>query len=254
MSRFDWRQFGALLVLGLLAYVLGLPYTLALAPFGLRPPVTVLLAAVLQSGALLAVAIAVGQYFGSPLGFGTPVLDALLRGESVADRVRGYAPRAILWGVGVGAALVVVDVGLLVLTNRPTVIPRLPPLWTRALAAFYGGVFEEILLRFGLMTFFVWAAWKLAPAEDGGPTDAGVWTAIVLASVVFGVGHLPITAASGAPITPYIVGRALLLNGLAGIVFGWFYWREGILAAMLAHFTTDVTLHVVGLTLLSYVL
>ncbi|MFB6124586.1 MAG: CPBP family intramembrane glutamic endopeptidase [Halanaeroarchaeum sp.] len=254
MSRFDWRQFGALLVLGLLAYVFGLPYTLALAPFGLQPPLTVLFAAVVQTAALLVVAIAVGQYFGAPLAFGTPVLDALLRGESVGARVRRYAPRAILWGIGVGAALVVIDVGLLVLTNRPTVVASLPPLWTRALAAVYGGVFEEILLRFGLMTFFVWAAWRLAPAEDGGPTDAGVWAAIVLASLVFGVGHLPITAASGTPITPYIVGRALLLNGLAGIVFGWLYWREGILAAMLAHFTADVTLHVVGLTLLSMVL
>jgi len=254
MSRFRWPQFLVLLVAGLLAYALGLPYTFALTPFGLTPPPQTLALMVAQTALFLVAAIAVGQYFGSPVGLGTPVLDALRSGESAADRVRSFAPVAVLAGAGVGVLLIVIDLGLLLATGGPTVVSGLPPLWTRVLATVYGGVFEELLMRFGLVSLFVWVAWKVRRADDGGPTDAGVWAAIVLASVIFGLGHLPIAAASGAVITPYLVVRALLLNGLAGIVFGWMYWRNGIEAAMLSHFTADVTLHVVGLTLLDLLL
>ena len=42
-----------------------------------------------------------------------------------------------------------------------------------------------------------------------------------------------------------MITRALLLNGIGGIVFGWLYWKRGLLAAMLAHFSADIVLHVV---------
>ena len=70
------------------------------------------------------------------------------------------------------------------------------------------------------------------------------WAAIVVTALVFGIGHLPATAAV-LPLTPLVVARALLLNGLGGLLFGWLYWRRGLLAAMLAHFSADVVLHVV---------
>ena len=44
--------------------------------------------------------------------------------------------------------------------------------------------------------------------------------------------------------TPLLIARALVLNGIGGIVFGWLYWKRGLLAAMLAHFSADIVLHV----------
>jgi membrane protease YdiL (CAAX protease family) len=38
----------------------------------------------------------------------------------------------------------------------------------------------------------------------------------------------------------------MLLNSIGGLVFGWLYWRQGLLAAMVAHFSADVVLHVIG--------
>ena len=37
-----------------------------------------------------------------------------------------------------------------------------------------------------------------------------------------------------------------MIEKLAGIVFGWLYWRRGLLAAMLAHFSADIVLPVVA--------
>jgi membrane protease YdiL (CAAX protease family) len=41
-----------------------------------------------------------------------------------------------------------------------------------------------------------------------------------------------------------VVGRTILVNAAAGLVFGWLYWRRGLEVAMLAHFSADLVLHV----------
>jgi membrane protease YdiL (CAAX protease family) len=71
-----------------------------------------------------------------------------------------------------------------------------------------------------------------------------VWTAIVTAALLFGAGHLPTTAAI-LPLTRLVIARALLLNGMGGIVVGWLYRKRGRLAAILAHFSSDIVVHVV---------
>ena len=39
------------------------------------------------------------------------------------------------------------------------------------------------------------------------------------------------------------MARALLLNGIGGVTFGWLYWKQGLEAAMVAHFTANVLVH-----------
>jgi hypothetical protein len=37
----------------------------------------------------------------------------------------------------------------------------------------------------------------------------------------------------------------LLKNGAVGLIFGWFYWRLLMGAAVLAHITDDIVIHVI---------
>ena len=67
--------------------------------------------------------------------------------------------------------------------------------------------------------------------------------AVVVAAIAFGAGHLP-AAAKVWPLDTVVVTRTLLLNGIAGLVFGWFYVRHGLESAMLSHFCADLVLHV----------
>ena len=60
---------------------------------------------------------------------------------------------------------------------------------------------------------------------------------------MFGIGHLPITA-DLMTLTPLIVFRALLLNGIGGVIFGWLYWKKGLESAMIAHFSADIVIYV----------
>jgi hypothetical protein len=43
-----------------------------------------------------------------------------------------------------------------------------------------------------------------------------------------------------------VVVAALILNGVAGISFGYLYRRHGLESAMVAHFSADVVIWVLG--------
>jgi hypothetical protein len=64
-------------------------------------------------------------------------------------------------------------------------------------------------------------------------------TAIMTAALLFGAGHLPTTAAI-LPLTPLVIARALLLNGMGVIVVGCLDRKRGLLAAILAHFSSGI--------------
>ena len=118
-----------------------------------------------------------------------------------------------------------------------------PAAWKGFLASFYGGIVEEILLRLLVMSFFVWLGRFVSRTAEGKPTAAVIWIANILAAVLFGLGHLPTTALL-VPLTPLVVTRAVVLNGLIGVAAGWLYWKRGLEAAMISHFSGDLILHV----------
>jgi hypothetical protein len=114
------------------------------------------------------------------------------------------------------------------------------------LASFYGAIDEELLLRLGLLSLVALVLLRLSRlfgATHDVLQPGTFWAANVFAAIVFGVGHLSATVAL-APLTTIVIARALVLNGVAGIAFGWLYWQCGLEAAMLAHFATDLVLHV----------
>ena len=110
------------------------------------------------------------------------------------------------------------------------------------LASFYGGIAEELQLRLFLMTLLVWVVARLGRRQ---PPAAVYWTAIVVAALLFGAGHLP-AAAKLWGLTDIVVLRTIVLNAIAGVAFGWLYWRRGIEMAMLGHFSADIVLHVLA--------
>jgi membrane protease YdiL (CAAX protease family) len=242
--REDLRLAALLAVACALATAALFPYLLDLMP-ELRAKLTVPLALVvplqaLQGGLFMGLLALLGLRMGPRAGLDARWLRALVTG-----RARPGLPwaRSLALGVLAGGAIVALAQGL---------DPWLPPprhalpaggtsaAWKGLLASFYGGIGEEVLLRLFLMTFVVWlgARWRRRP-----PGAALYWGAIAIAALLFGAGHLP--AAAGVwPLTAIVVLRTLVLNGVAGLVFGWLYWRRGLEAAMCAHFGADLVLHV----------
>jgi hypothetical protein len=110
----------------------------------------------------------------------------------------------------------------------------------------YGGITEEIMLRWGVLSLLAWAGWRILQRGRGSPGPVLMWSATISAALVFGIGHLPAVAAL-VPLSTALVARTITLNTLAGVVFGWLYWGRSLEAAMLAHGAAHV-----GLALLAW--
>lgn len=129
---------------------------------------------------------------------------------------------------------------------QPYLPPELPALGFRGVAgglavSVGAAVGEEVWFRFGLMTALVWIAGRMI--NRGAPSRTVIWTVIVLASVGFGLAHLPQLASYGAA-APIAVVATIAGNVIVGVLYGWCYWRMGLAAAITAHFTVDLVLHV----------
>lgn len=114
-----------------------------------------------------------------------------------------------------------------------------PPVARLAMGILYGGLAEEIMMRWGLMSLIAWALARLCQARsgNGGLSPLLAWSAVLVAALVFAAGHLPVLALT-VELTPVVIGRTVVLNMLAGIAYGWLFWRQGLESAMIAHAST----------------
>lgn len=245
----NWKLFLILLPASVVANMAVLPYALSLGALRTKelpvPLSVAILVQVIQATIFFAVAIFFGLFLGRKVGLGAPFIESWITGKSWPGRLRVTAEAAIILGVAAGMSIFVLDRFIFSIFVEPiTAFQEAGPLWQRFLASFYGGVGEEIGMRLFMMTLIVWVTYKFKRTKDDMPTNAGVWLAITVVSVVFGLGHLPMTAVF-TEITVIVVLRAIILNGIAGVVFGWLYWRKGLEAAMISHFSADIVLHVI---------
>ena len=254
----NWRVFFILWIAAILSLIAVLPYALELQSsilmtLDLPIPLPVLIALrVVQNAILFAIMIFAGMFFATRVGLGTPILDSATRAVPVADKVRAILPLSTI--LGVIATLIVL--GLEIFFFQPAMMKELgdsaaalnlqtsqPAAWKGFLASFYGGIAEEIQLRLLVMSLFAWLGRFISKTAEGKPTNAVFWIANILAAVLFGLGHLP-TMSLLVPLTPLVIARTVVLNGLIGIASGWLYWKRGLEAAMISHFSADIVLHV----------
>jgi hypothetical protein len=202
------------------------------------------LLSLIQPAVLLALAVLVGVALAPRVGLSSPVAEAAASGGRLSSALRPQIIPGLVGGLAGGVAIV-----LTALLWRqflpPEVITRiaefgkLVPLPTRLL---YGGITEDLLLRWGLMTLLVWAAWRLFQKGRGDPKPAYFVGAILLSSVLFGVGHLPIAFLlvpdAGFALTSFVI----VANSIFGLVAGYLYWKKGLESAILAHMTAHVVM------------
>lgn len=250
-----WPEFIILFAAAVVGIACVTPYTLELthdalakAQARMRQPrwVLVLLQSV-QSVVLLGLATGLGLLLAHQIGLGAPVLAGLLAGTDVTARAQAIVAPALVLGVASSVLMLLLEITFF-WPRLPQVMREsfpIPPLWKRLLASIYGGIDEEILLRLFLLSLLAWLLGFVWHLPTGMPTRGALWVATVLAALIFGLGHLPATAAI-VKITPLLIVRALVLNGVVGVATGYLFWRYGLEAAMLAHFVADLVLHGIG--------
>jgi membrane protease YdiL (CAAX protease family) len=176
------------------------------------------------------------------MNLGAPLIAALISKQpGSVQRLKRDTGLAVALGLALGGALLLVRI-----VSQPYLPPELPAFGYRGaiggLSVSLGAaVAEEVWFRLGLMTVLAWLGARLCGHREARPIV--VWPVIVITSVGFGMAHLPQLLSFGAG-SPVAVGGTILGNGVVGILYGWCYWQRGLVAAMTAHFSVDVVLHV----------
>lgn len=230
----NWR-------LALAAWVAGLPGVLSLAWLVLpglvagRPlPVAMWVLQVsnaAQSAVLLGAAVVIGAALAPKVGLTAPGFQALTSGGSIVEALRPQLWPG-LWG-GLAGGLVL----WLFTANAPGVLAEVQTRFSvpAVVRVLYGGITEELLIRFGLMTVLLWALGRWGPTGAGVPSAAFAYAAIGVSALLFGAGHLPSVWALAGPVSTNVALYVVLANGAFGLVAGWLYWRFGLESAIVAH-------------------
>lgn len=197
---------------------------------------------------LLLVAVVIGNLLANRVGLRSLVAEKVSHGTPLWPQLRPHIPLAL--GLGVLFTFVILGLDQIInpfanteLVTEPTTIPGL--FSQLLLGTLYGGIVEELLLRWGVMSLLVWIGWRLIQRGQGQVHPVLVWAAITLAAVLFGIGHLPAMAGM-VELTPLIIFRTILLNALGGMLFGWLYWRRSLEVAMVAHAAGHVGFFIVN--------
>jgi membrane protease YdiL (CAAX protease family) len=172
------------------------------------------------------------------LGLGTPLNSAL------ASAVTRHAFWRSLWLyllAGVATAIVMMGLDLLLFSGvsgeRVRAVAAVPVL-VRCWGLTYSVLAEEAIYRLALATFVAWIA-LLALSRLGRPSPSiAIWLSILVSALLFGLAHV-----GNVPNAPHPYLRAVTLDGVAGIVLAWLYWRRGLEAAVAAHLAADVFIY-----------
>lgn len=196
----------------------------------------------IQPTVLLALAVFGGVFLAPKVNLSAPAFEALARGKSFIAALKPQIIPGLI--AGLIAAVVIVLSWILLrplmpaqFATRAEAFNRLIPLPTRLL---YGGITEELLLRWGLLTLLVLVAWKIFQRGRSQPGSFCFVGAILISSLVFGIGHLPVAVAIGGPLTLPVVAYVVTVNSVFGLIAGYLFWRKGLEAAITAHMLAHV--------------
>lgn len=187
----------------------------------------------LQSFIIINLSISAGIFFGGRIGLTDPFLEGL--GQGVLDW------RHLIQQVCIGTLVGIVCAWGWISSYYGFIRPRMDTasveaseqlrqqlgLVTRITS---GGITEEVIFRWGLLSFAMWAIMRLLPSET-----LAFWLSIIITGVLFGLAHLPGYIEKGCVLSPMLITVVIVGNLWVSILCGYVFWQYGIIAAIIVH-------------------
>jgi membrane protease YdiL (CAAX protease family) len=232
-----------LFILGLLGILTMLTVTIPLDNFPKEvlekiSPQTLKYLVLINPTILLLIAVVVGTILYDKIGLSVPTISSILKIEQSKTKFIHQIKFGVLFGLLTGILTTIV--GLVFKSSIPQEFIDLGnKIKVTTIARFaYGGLTEELLMRFGFMTLVVWIIFKVNKKLN----NSTYWTGIILASILFAVGHFPVVFNVVQNPTTALLTYILIGNSIAGLFFGWLYWKKGLEAAFVGHIFAHVAM------------
>ena len=196
----------------------------------------------IQSSALIVAMVFLGAWVSPKMNLRTPLIDAYIAKSLNSFNYKKVFFPATISGIAGGVLLVLFS--SLFLSYLPSEFIEngkelSPPICTKLL---YGGITEEILIRFGLMSFFAWCVYRITQKRGSAVRAYNYILAIIFSSLIFAAGHLPAASLLSPVVTNALVVYIILGNSIFGLIAGFLYWRRGLEAAIISHMVAHIVM------------
>ena len=220
-------------------------------PDAMPLPFVITINSVIKIGFLF-ILVLIGVRLQRRTGLGVPKIESLVYEKQLPNFSRKGVWLSVSITFVLSVLLILSDLFLFSPFISSAIGEQVKPIWWQGiLAMIYGGITEELMLRLFGMTFIVWVLAVIMRREKEAIPPSFYYIAIFLTAILFGIGHLPATMELFGELSAIIVTRAIVLNGLVGVWFGYLYWRKGLEYAIIAHMSADFFIHVLFMQLLS---
>lgn len=201
-------------------------------------PETIQLLTLINPSILLVVSVIVGTILFDKVQLNVPTIRSILKSKIRLVSILEQLKFGIIGGICTGIFTFVV--AFLFKFSLPQEYRELSEKFELSIPAkiLYGGITEELLIRFGLMTLVIWLIYKATKKLN----STVYWSGIILSSILFSVGHLPIILNIIQNPTLTVFLYIIITNLSAGVFFGWLYWKKGLESAFIAHSFAHLTI------------
>jgi hypothetical protein len=99
------------------------------------------------------------------------------------------------------------------------------------LSRLFGGLTEEVIMRWGFMTIIIWILWRIFQHGIGIPKELLIWSGILLSQILFAIGHIPTLIKFGITNPVWCACTIFIVS----LPWGWLFWKHGLESAFIAH-------------------
>lgn len=198
----------------------------------------------IQPSILLLAAVLIGMALAPKVGLSAPMAESLATGGRWLPPLKPQIVPGLLGGLIAGLWVVVTAAVV-----KPFIMPQALERIERFIAVlpiptrlFYGGITEELLLRWGFMTLVVWIVWRVLQRRSPKPATRCFVLAILFSSFIFALGHIPIAILVVGELTVAVTLFVVIANSAFGLVASYLYWKHGLEAAIIAHMLGHVVM------------
>jgi hypothetical protein len=186
-----------------------------------------------QTFIIVALCAGLGVYFGPKVGLIDPFLQGITQGDFHMSNLSLQLAAGTLSGIVCTIIWMVCYYGFirqrldkesLLITEG---LRNQLGLMTRVTS---GGITEEVIFRWGLLSIVMWLLSLLISSEA-----TIFWISIICTGVLFGLAHLPGNLAAGCKPSLMLVATTIIANLWVSVFCGYLFWKYGIIAAIIVH-------------------
>ncbi|CAM2958365.1 CPBP family glutamic-type intramembrane protease [Legionella worsleiensis] len=190
--------------------------------------------AIVQTLIMVFVMSFAGAVLSGQTGLNAPLLEGLLTGKASLDALQSILFPVVLFTV-IGTVIFLVFyygiVGSILDEHSIQAMARLRAALGLDGCVLYGGVVEEVIVRWGLMN--VVAYFGLMFTQHN--TNTVIVISMILSGFLFAVGQIPAYVAAGCIASRRFLYSLMMLSLWQSLVFGLLFWQYGLIAAVLSH-------------------